>query len=498
MKVFNIKESLPHAAGQSEMSFFYFHLIPDRIIFIGYLCASFLCFYFYKKKSSFSKLSLLICTFCLLQTINYGVLIYMPSLFFSSFAGVIKLLSAGLILLSFILLTKRISSLFKDNLNKDSLDMAKAQSSNFLKESKQKEHIKEQIEIQNQIIKTATSSLPSLLSYIDHRGFYQYVNQAYQTYWGIETEEIIGKHFSELIPSESLEGIKQHVANALSGHEVHFQIDINFPLKGHKKLDVNYTQHYDKNDPQHILGIIVAAHDITDFAKTQQQLILTNQQLEEYVFLVSHDLRAPIRHITNFIELLKAELTQNKLNEKEEKYMQIISDNTNKIQHMISGMLKIASVSQMKLNLENINLHQYFEDLLSKDIVNNDFQYSLEMQEDLYLYTDKDLLDLIFQNLLENSLKFKGQEKLTILIEAISNGENLVINFCDNGRGVSKSIEKKIFNAFIKSENSSGLGLGLNIVKKSLQKLEANILLQQNKNQKGTCFQIEFKRQKTK
>lgn len=346
------------------------------------------------------------------------------------------------------------------------------------------------IDKKNQLINVATYGIPSLLSYLDKDGYYKFVNDAYTKYWGRLPEDIIEKHFSSLIPEESLSEVQEHIEKVKNGEEVNYRLKINFPSRGMRTLDVFYIPHFN-NDKSEVLGIVALCHDSTELIEATNELEEKNKQLEEYAFLVSHDLRAPVRHISNFLELLKMELEKEKtLTEKETKYIKVILENSTKIQQMISGMLKIASINQVKTKMEFVEISIYLNHFIKEYYP--EILYQINSETTYKVAADKDLLSLIFNNLIQNSIKFGKSERCKITIDISLEADKVVILFADNGIGIEKGSYTHIFAAFSKSAESEGLGLGLNIVQKALNKINGTIEIVPSDD--GALFKIGLER----
>lgn len=352
-------------------------------------------------------------------------------------------------------------------------------------EEKQKRKIAETLKL----VHVATYGMPSLLSYVNRKGIYKYVNESYTRKWNLSSSDILEKHYLEFLPENTARMITDKMQKALSGEEVNFKITVDFPKEGLRELDVFYKPH-SANNSSEVEGVVVLAHDITDLNQTLLKLEVSNKQLEEYAFLVSHDLRAPVRHISNFVELLVEQISSNEPNnEKIEKYTNIIKTNSTKIQNMISGMLKIASLNQVKPSSNNIELNQYFikqQKFYSDSVkININTPISLPIE----INTDKDLLDSVFNNLITNSINFvDGKVIIDIFIERKL--DKIIITYTDNGTGIEQKLAKTIFNPFIKAEESKGLGLGMTIVSRSLEKINGKIRC--IPSGEGAIFEIEL------
>lgn len=338
------------------------------------------------------------------------------------------------------------------------------------------------------LIHVATYGMPSLLSYINKDGYYEYNNEAYTRKWEVNPKDIVGKHYTNFLPQDLLEKVSENLEKALKGEEVHFYTTANFPADGRRECDVFYIPHISKITKK-VEGVIVLAHDITEINSALRDLETSNKQLEEYAFLVSHDLRAPVRHISNFVELLNNQLQSEAPNqEKISYYTKIINDNSVKIQNMISGMLKIASINQIVPNKENVNIYHFLNDYNNR--YQNEAEIVIKGNDSIHINADTDLMDSIFSNLIENSIRFTSEGKTRIIFELSYKKDVLSIDYNDNGIGVDPNIVKNMFNPFIKSQNSSGLGLGMTIITRSLQRMDGTIICVPNNN--GAKFHIEI------
>ncbi|WP_198295336.1 PAS domain-containing protein [Bacteriovorax sp. DB6_IX] len=323
------------------------------------------------------------------------------------------------------------------------------------------------------IINVATYGMPSLLSYLDRNGIYKFINQEYVRRWGVQREDILDKHYTDLLPKTILEEVRNNMNKALSGKEVRFQIYVEFPKTGRALTEVFYRPHFSA-DGMEVLGVTVLAHDVTDLNKTLRKLEVSNKQLEEFAFLVSHDLRAPVRHVSNFVELLISMIEDGNYDDKKiSQYSKIIKDNANKMQNMITGMLKVVSIREITPQISLISFKDYVEELENEFKRRNvEIEYVSEVHE---IETDANLLDHIFTNLINNSIHFCDKESVKLKIHLSETQEGYCIEYFDNGPGVSPEMAQVIFSAFLKGKDSSGLGLGMNIVQKAVQNLGGTI-----------------------
>ena len=126
-----------------------------------------------------------------------------------------------------------------------------------------------------------------------------------------------------------------------------------------------------------------------------------------------------------------------------------------------------------KISIKEIETKKYFDSIFSHfDGIN--FKLNIESST---FHTDSDIFDHIIYNLIENSIKFQSSDDLQITLTILKEDHLTKIIYEDNGEGIEDELKDVLFTSFKKSENSNGLGLGLNIVKNAVQKLSGEVQL---------------------
>jgi len=260
--------------------------------------------------------------------------------------------------------------------------------------------------------------------------------------------------------------------------------------------------------------------EINDRKKTEKekenllkQLKSKNEELESIVYVSSHDLRSPLVNIMGYSKELKYSLDDikkiiNKIKSKKmekkdllyninndiDNSIKFITDSANKIDILLKGLLKVSRIGHQEINIKKINTNQLFEEIinsLSYKINTSKAEITIEKLPDCY--SDYNLLSQIFTNLLDNAIKYlnPGKKGKIHISGKIINGKNI---YCieDNGIGIIKNCNEKIFNIFyrIHPNNSiPGDGLGLTIVRRILDRLNGEVWFVSNKGS-GTKFYI--------
>ncbi len=226
------------------------------------------------------------------------------------------------------------------------------------------------------------------------------------------------------------------------------------------------------------LGIRGIMHDITDYKNIETELIETNKELENFIYRAYHDIKGPVATIKGLCYI--AALTTNE--EVSLHYFQLLKLHMYQLETILSKLLIINEMKQMKLLVKPLNGHKVLDEVANslKNIEGFDkvnFVRDVELPD--VLFSDKLMLKIILQNLIENSFAFKSDNSSWIKVHLYLEENNLVINVSDNGIGIPDEYYDKIFERYFRvSERSKGTGLGLYIVKKLTDKLNAVIDVQ--------------------
>lgn len=239
--------------------------------------------------------------------------------------------------------------------------------------------------------------------------------------------------------------------------------------------------------------IIVAGQDVSESKRTEETLISTNMELETFIYRASHDLRGPLASIIGLANLSKIEIKD----ELALKYLAMIGTGTEKLDYTLTELVKAMGIK----NLNNFNNEINFELLVKESLDKFKFfpGYSrLKINIDVSLkktfISNKIILETILQNLIENAIKYQNYAEPHPFVNIKISEENakvdIVVN--DNGLGIEKSIQSRIFEMYYRgSSDLKGSGLGLYLVKKGVEKLTGEIHLDSIKGT-GSTFKISL------
>ncbi len=231
--------------------------------------------------------------------------------------------------------------------------------------------------------------------------------------------------------------------------------------------------------------------------KRASELVISNQYLEEYAFVASHDLQEPLRMISSFLELLHKKY-HDLFDEKAKKYITFSIDGANRMQKMIHGLLEYSTIGKSKKHFEQVDLNMIFNHAIEFNKYSITKKGAIITSQPLpTIVAVKSIMLQLFHNLINNGLKYQ-REGVAPKVD-ISYDENpnfWVFTFADNGIGIDKKYVSKIFTLFqrLHEKNEySGSGIGLATCKKIVESHQGKIWVE-SKPGEGSSFHFTIRK----
>jgi light-regulated signal transduction histidine kinase (bacteriophytochrome) len=196
------------------------------------------------------------------------------------------------------------------------------------------------------------------------------------------------------------------------------------------------------------------------------QLETANKELESFSYSVSHDLRAPLRHIIGYVELLQKNISS-ALDEKSQRYLMTISDSAKRMGNLIDDLLTFSRIGRMEMRKTVFSLEQLLDEALhdlQSDAAGRYIEWRIGPLPDVY--ADRSLLRLVLINLISNAIKFTSPRPRAIIEIGPVAGkvDETVVFVRDNGVGFDMKYVDKLFGVFQRLHSASefeGTGIGL-------------------------------------
>ena len=229
-----------------------------------------------------------------------------------------------------------------------------------------------------------------------------------------------------------------------------------------------------------ITGVAIFSRDITSRKSVEHQLEYKINELNTFIYKASHDLRSPLVSVIGLVGLAKNEKKKDDLI----KYIEMIGSSVVKMDNLLIDLVKIVNVAQGKLSNDKIEFDWMIDEILKSLAYRPDFAkiiFRKHLSIDAAYYGDSGLIYSILQNIIDNSIKYKKNDNVIehiIIITIDVSSSQVKISITDNGIGIQEEIIDKVFDMFYRGTSQAiGTGLGLYIVKTSVEKMGGKISL---------------------
>ena len=246
-----------------------------------------------------------------------------------------------------------------------------------------------------------------------------------------------------------------------------------------------------------LLNLVEDLNEKSDQLEHSSSLLeAKNKELETFTYSVSHDLKAPLRGIDGYSQILLKEY-ENKLDAEGKRFLRTIRESALQMNQLINDLLEYSRLERQALRPLAVNIKEIIETLVSIKTTDKNFNnYTLKVNiPNINIFTDKDGITLALRNIIENAFKFSQKSthpKIEIGYKDID--KKHVIFVKDNGIGFDMKFHDRIFQIFQRlqrSEDYEGTGVGLAMVTKAIERLKGKVWAKSSKG-KGATFYIEL------
>lgn len=216
----------------------------------------------------------------------------------------------------------------------------------------------------------------------------------------------------------------------------------------------------------------------------------------DFIANVSHEIKTPLAIIQNYAKALD---NKNLSDEEKSKYINSLQDACSRLTNLVTNILKLNKLENQKLlpELTKINISEHLANqiLLFENLIDNkNIELDCNIEEDLFIISEPSYLEIIFNNLINNAIKFTSDNgKITISLS--KNNDEYTLKISDTGCGMDSETGKHIFDKFYQGDTShskNGNGLGLALVKRVIDILGGKIIVSSELNV-GTTFEVIIK-----
>ncbi len=232
--------------------------------------------------------------------------------------------------------------------------------------------------------------------------------------------------------------------------------------------------------------------------RQNEALRRANEELDNFLYTASHDLKSPVTNLEGLLQLLSKRSTK-LLSETAEPLLGMMSQQMEKLSDVIYDLSEVGKVQRRADEpAERVDIRMVFEDFKETQQgrirqLEAEFDATLEVSE---LYFSKKLFTSVMHNLLDNALKYRADERPPMIhLRTYQAGEYLVLEVKDNGSGIRPDHLSKVFGMFTRFHRTKeGTGIGLYLVKKIAEKYHGKVEVASEVN-RGTTFRVYFAQQ---
>jgi len=319
------------------------------------------------------------------------------------------------------------------------------------------------------------------------------VNERFCQVTGYSSDEVMGKKCTEYFLEPCCENcafLAGQSDESIIGKECRIK------RKDGKILTISKNAVLLRDESGQITGAIESFEDITETCQAEgkrkqlvEELESVNRELRDFAYIISHDLKAPLRGIATLAEWISSDYSD-KFDEQGKEQMGLLLSRVKKMHNMIDGVLQYSRVGRIKEDKQSINLNEIVSEI--GDIINPPANIQIEVVKELpVIEFEPTRIKQVFQNLLSNAVKYMDKPQGYIKISYEDEGEFLKFSIEDNGCGISQEHYERIFQIFQTvglSGKSESTGVGLTVVKKIVELYGGKIWVSSSLGQGSTFY----------
>ena len=241
--------------------------------------------------------------------------------------------------------------------------------------------------------------------------------------------------------------------------------------------------------------MLVGWRDISNFREKEEKLKQINDELEQFSYRCSHDLKAPLSTIKNLSKFVTKDINSGRLHEALINTKRIYEQST-RLERLVIDILELAKSDLRKVNAEALIVRELVEEIknsLISELEVKQVAFKNELGQDTTIWMQRPRLEQVLYNLIANSIKYSDPNKDARYVTVTCNlNDSIVITVSDNGVGIKPENQNKIFDMFTRFDPhlAEGSGLGMAIVKRHVDALDGK--MQYSSSESGTTFTLTF------
>lgn len=349
---------------------------------------------------------------------------------------------------------------------------------------------------------TLADASPVMIWMTDQDNLCYYFNKSWLNFTGRKFEEELGSGWIRGVHPD--DKVSFNNINHLLLERLNYSCEYRL-----KRYDGTYRHILEIGTPRFLpdesfAGYMGSCLDITEMKEAQNELATqthelkrSNEELEQFAYVASHDMQEPLRMIGSYIHLVQKNIETGNLNEVND-FMKYVVEGVGRMQSLINDLLQYSRVHKKGAAFANVNLNEVLK-IAVAHLVNRINENEAEVVCDTMpqLSGDQSQLIRLFQNFIDNAIKFKAAKRKPIIQISVKEFDNYYeFSVADNGIGIDQKFYNRIFVIFQRLHTRTeyeGTGIGLAVCKKIVERHGGEIRLE-SKLEEGTTFYFTLKK----
>jgi PAS domain S-box-containing protein len=326
-------------------------------------------------------------------------------------------------------------------------------------------------------LKIVLDNAPVLVAYVDRDLIYRLSNATHREWFNGESATVVGRSMVEVLDAESFESIRVHVDAALRGERRNFETKMSLHDNSSRWVQDFYIPEFDKSG-ESVIGFFIFAFDIEDRKQAELELKRSNEELEQFAYVASHDLKAPLRAIKNYANWIIEDSGSNLPSQSLEHLIRL-SSRASKMQDLLNDLLEYSKAGTIRGEPSETSICSLIHDIIELIAPPSDLNFEVP-SDDYPVRLVKAPLEIVLRNLTVNAVKYGYRPDGTIRFSISFHPRFLQIEVQDDGPGIPKEYHDKVFQLFQsihRDEEKSGTGMGLALVRKIVETSGGSIVL---------------------
>jgi PAS domain S-box-containing protein len=326
-------------------------------------------------------------------------------------------------------------------------------------------------------------------------------NRGAEILFGYSAEEVVGRRVS-IFDAPGREGEMLERTLRVSRGEFIESFDIMRRRKDGSLVDVSCKLSPIYDDDGKIVGVSSVIRDITDrvranalIERQREELLAANSELEQFAYVASHDLRAPLRAIQNLAEWIAEDVAATASEETRENLV-LLRGRCDRLDSLLTGLLDYSRAGRVKARPELLDAADLVADIV--EYLSPPPNFTIEGPQKMSAFmAAKVPLEHVLQNLIANAIKHHDRDKGRIIVAAKDLGTHVEFRVKDDGPGIDPAFHDRIFGIFQTlrpRDEVEGSGIGLAIVRKAITAYDGTIRLESAPPQRGASFIFTWKK----